>query len=705
MSIKVKALANNAAEVNIDGQIGESWYGDGITAKRFRDDLKALGTVDHITVRMNSPGGEVFDGFSIYNALRESKARVTVLVDGLAASIASVIAMAGDEIVMGVGSMFMVHSPWTVAMGDAEDMRQVADMLDKVKVGLTDAYVLRTGQARKTVEGWMDGETWFTRDEALAAGLATGLADFGVATEPAPGDATAAAAAHVPVELLATKAAASAHFRAFASTVKPFPIPAAKPVSQPASAEAIQELKTMPKPNDGSAEPTNLEVSAAVLAAETNRRGAIRAAFGRFADQHRALLDKCLDDHTCTAEAASAALLAKLGEGAESLVPTRQGTGAAAAVVTRDERDKFVEGASASLLARSGHGKQEPGNEFNGMTLTDLAAAAIVRAGGSVRGLTRDGIARKVLGAGMSSSDFPNLLSSTAGKLLRNAYGNFPNTWNKVAAKGSVSDFKVHPRIQLGAFTSLATIPEGGEYKQATTTEEYENASAVTKGRYISMTRQMLVNDDLGGFGRRAMLLGRAAARSINNDLWAYITSGANNRGPTNADTGQFFNATTPTATGSGHANLTTSGTALTVASLGVGRVAMRKQKDKSVLEVLNIEPAVLAVPVGKEDLALQLMASQTDPSSSNANVPNIYKGRFEVVSDPYLDSISATAWYLFANPNDIAAFEVVFLDGNDVPFIDEQVEFMTDALQMKVRLDYGTAPGDWRAGYKNEGA
>jgi hypothetical protein len=136
-----------------------------------------------------------------------------------------------------------------------------------------------------------------------------------------------------------------------------------------------------------------------------------------------------------------------------------------------------------------------------------------------------------------------------------------------------------------------------------------------------------------------------------------------------------------------------------------VGRTLMRRQRDNTNTETLNIQPAVLVVPVGKEDLARELLASTTDFSSANANKPNIYRNAFTVVSDPYLDGISATAWYLFANPSDVASFEVVFLDGNQTPFVDDMIDFDTDAMKFKIRLDYGVAIGDWRGGYKNEGA
>ena len=691
MPIRIVARGSRAAEISIDGQIGQDFWGDGITAKQFRRDLEALGDIADITVRINSIGGEVFDGFSIYNALKEHPAQVNVQIDGLAASIASVIAMAGDKVEMGLGAMLMVHAPWTLAAGNADNMRATAELLDKVQVGLVDAYVAKTGLPRATVDEWMTGETWFTRDEAIAVGLADGAA-------LAPSDPSEAAARASIMSPL--KIAAQAQFAVFAQTLISTPArPAAAIPSQSASADAKET--TMPEKATPSAAPAgNIDVTEAVQAAlrqEHARQAEIRARFGRFATDHRDLLDACISDQTCTADVASKKLLDKLGEGGAPLAGSR-------IEVVTDARDKFKAAASAALMARAGVGARDPGNEFAGFSLADFAAHALKLSGESVKGLTRDGIARKVL-ATHTTSDFPQLLSSTAGKVLRDAYDAFPQTWRTWCAVGQVSDFKIHPRIQLGGFNDLATIPEGGEYTYGTFGEAYENAQAATKGKALALTRQMIVNDDLGGFTRRARLMGDAAARTVNSDAYAYMTSGASNHGPTSTDTGQFFNATAASTAG-GHANLTSSGTAVSVASLGVGRVAMRKQKDKDLKTTLNIQPKVLLVPVGKEDLAKEIVTSTTKDGQSNSAQPNVLRNMFEVYSDPYLDGISATAWYLFAAPaGPAAAFEVVFLDGNETPFIDDTVDFDTDAMKFKIRLDYGVAIGDWRGGYKNAGA
>ncbi len=171
-----KAQAGEAiksAEVWIHDQIGEDWWsGNGTTAKGFIDAVESLGELSDITLRINSPGGSVYDGLTIFNYLRNHNANVKVIVEGQAASIASVIAMAGDEVVMGVGTNMMVHNPWTWAAGNADAFRKVADDLDVITKGLLDAYAFKTGKDHESLQALLDAETYLTAEDAVAMGFA-----------------------------------------------------------------------------------------------------------------------------------------------------------------------------------------------------------------------------------------------------------------------------------------------------------------------------------------------------------------------------------------------------------------------------------------------------------------------------------------------------------------------------------------------------
>lgn len=166
---------DDEAEILIYEQIGEDWFGGGISAKRFADDLKALGDIKTLNVRINSPGGSVFDGTTIYNQLVQHKATVNVFIDGIAASAASYVAMAGDTIKIAENGLFMIHNAWGITIGNAADMRKQAEVLDKIDSTIVTTYKKRTKQSEDKLKDWMAAETWFTGAEAVENGFADAI--------------------------------------------------------------------------------------------------------------------------------------------------------------------------------------------------------------------------------------------------------------------------------------------------------------------------------------------------------------------------------------------------------------------------------------------------------------------------------------------------------------------------------------------------
>jgi ATP-dependent Clp protease protease subunit len=165
---------SSRAEIMIYEEIGSSWVG-GISAKQFVEDLNNLPKVSEITVRINSEGGSVFDGHAIYNSLRNHRASVHVVIDGLAASIASIIAMAGDTREIAENGFLMIHDPWMIAAGSADELRDQAEMMDKVKDKLVNTYAKRTGQKEEDIIAWMAAETWMDAQEAFDRGFVTAI--------------------------------------------------------------------------------------------------------------------------------------------------------------------------------------------------------------------------------------------------------------------------------------------------------------------------------------------------------------------------------------------------------------------------------------------------------------------------------------------------------------------------------------------------
>ena len=161
---QVVAKANGVAEITIYDVI-DRYYG--ISAKSIYDKLKELGEIKNIVVRLNSNGGSIIEGTAIYNLLKQNAAKVTVKIDGLAASMASIVAMAGDKIEIGEGAYLMIHDPLGIAFGGSEEMRDMADLLDKMRDQLVGIYARRTGQSEDQIKEWMKAETWMTAAEAV----------------------------------------------------------------------------------------------------------------------------------------------------------------------------------------------------------------------------------------------------------------------------------------------------------------------------------------------------------------------------------------------------------------------------------------------------------------------------------------------------------------------------------------------------------
>lgn len=179
---EVRAAAEGEASISVYDYIGDVWDGEGVTSKRIGAALRAIGERD-VVVNINSPGGDFFEGVAIYNQLRDHKAKVTVRILGLAASAASVIAMAGDEILMGDGTFLMVHNAWAVAIGNRHDMADAARRLEPFDAAMAGVYASRTGLSVAAAAALMDKETWIGTAQAIEDGFADGLLERADITE------------------------------------------------------------------------------------------------------------------------------------------------------------------------------------------------------------------------------------------------------------------------------------------------------------------------------------------------------------------------------------------------------------------------------------------------------------------------------------------------------------------------------------------
>jgi hypothetical protein len=345
------------------------------------------------------------------------------------------------------------------------------------------------------------------------------------------------------------------------------------------------------------------------------------------------------------------------------------------------------------------------GRQFRGMSLMEIGRDHLERAGVNTRGLSRMELATQILhhrsGGSMGTSDFANLLANVANKRLRQGYEENAPSYARWARRApNAPDFKTMTVVNLAGAPDLLRTNEHGEFKYGAMTDGKETYSMLTYGRIVSFTRQSLINDDLRGFDRLVSAFGNSAARLENRTVYAILTANANL-----ADGGALFNATAVTTAG-GHANLTSSGTAISVTSLGVGRTAMRLQKGLQ-SEELNLTPSFLIVPATQENLAYQYTSANYVPATA-ATINEFRAGgrtALEPIVEALLDASSTTAWYLAASTGSVDTVEYCFLDGAEGPVIESEVGFEVDGISYKCREDFAAKAIDFRGLYKNVGA
>jgi ATP-dependent protease ClpP protease subunit len=657
------------AEVLIYGDIGESWWGESVTAKQFVQELDAL-DVDTLTLRINSPGGSVTEGIAIHNAIRRHKAaNKIVVIDGVAASIASLIAMAGDTVQMSDNAAFMVHAPWGFAMGNSAELREYADLLDFWAEAMSASYARKTGKTKDDMLALLtDGKDhWYTAAEAKEAGFVDEVID------ELP--LVASAGERLPLAVETDRAVISAKFKSLPPKVVSTPAAAA---AQPAHKET-----TMSGQTQTAAEPQAAEaIEKAALAKDTARRNSIKSlAVGTIAAMAGVsdLIAASCDDVDCTVEMAREKLLAHIGKNAEPL--------AAGHIVTvEDETDKFRRGVSAALQIRAGLAKNDGANEFRGYTLYELARASLERGGVKTSHMDKMGVV--AMAFTHTTSDFTNLLADVANKSMLKGYEEADETFQRWTNKGVLSDFKTTKRVGMDTFPALDRVAEGAEYKYATIGDRGESIVLATYGKLFSISRQAIINDDLDSFSKIPRLMGRAAIRTVGNLAYAVLTANG-----AMSDGKALFHAD--------HKNLLTAAVPST-ASVDAMMAAMRKQKDGK-NNTLNIRLAYLLTPVSLEGTALTVANSEFEVGTNKDNTtPNYVRGRFEVISDARLDEASTSVWYGAANPDAFDTVEVAYLDGVETPTLEQQTGWGIDGVEMKVRMDAGVKALEYRTLAKN---
>lgn len=351
------------------------------------------------------------------------------------------------------------------------------------------------------------------------------------------------------------------------------------------------------------------------------------------------------------------------------------------AEITQDHTDPAVIATRAgeAMFARlhPEHQLSPEAREFAYMTMPGHAYACLRRAGISTMGMTPDAAITRAF---HSTSDFPLILGDTVNREMRAAYNAAPSGVRQVARQSTARDFRLKRKLTLGNAPQLERVGEGGEFKSGTISESEETYRVETFGKMIGVTRQAIVNDDLGALSNMARLWGTSAIAFENDTLAAMVMAN-----PALSDGKAVFHAD--------HGNLT-GAAAPSVTSLAAARLAMRKQTSLGGM-LIDVTPRFVLVPPELETIAEQVL---TEIAATKTDDVNPF-GKLVLLVEPRLTV--ANRWYVVADPASAEGLEYAYLEGAPGPQIETRAGFEVDGLQIRVRLDFGAGWTDHRAWHR----
>lgn len=366
----------------------------------------------------------------------------------------------------------------------------------------------------------------------------------------------------------------------------------------------------------------------------------------------------------------------------------------------QDESDVFRALAAEGIAMTNGVRVEKPqdgSRRFRNMGLADFVRLTLERAGCSCAGLSRSDMADRLFSTTYrltaSTSDFAAVFMDVSNKILLQAYAESGRTFEPWTTRRTARDFKEIYGISLSEAPDFDLVREGAEYKDGALRDHAESFRIAKYGKILSITWEMIVNDDLGAFIRVPQLFGAAWGRKQSDIIYGLLTGN-----PTMADGNAVFSVP--------HDNVVATGTGIDDEGMSAARQKMRMQKGMNGAR-LNITPSFLLVPPSLENEALVLLNSAAAPDANmssgvynpwrDSRITPIVEARLEPDSGP-------AAWYLTASPNQVSTIDVAYLNGQDAPDVVEEMSFRTDAISYKARGCMGAGWMDWRGVVKNPG-
>ncbi|WET72895.1 Clp protease ClpP [Rhizobium croatiense] len=604
------------------------------------------------------------EGSAIYNALKRHDGRVIVKIDAIAASAASLIAMAGEEIEMPLGTLLMIHEPSGMTLGPADDHRRTAGVLDTMTGVFAQVYAKRTGHSEKEIRQMMKDETWMAPQEALANGFATSVSEH----------APTASTADITFDYR-SYAKAPDRLKRLATERKAMGLPMVAVASAPHERKEVAMTEPNVAPGDDQAT-TNLQdvnsriyqlcTTAKMTLAEANK--IVIEAKGDFARAQTMVINHLADQDPMGGRVS----------------PTHFADSNCSVMVARDIED--------ALYARiAGKPAQGRASEWQGRSLLDMGAALLEARGERVISRNRDRLATQIMSSGTthSTSDFPFVTGNAANRFLLDAYRAAETPLKQLARLRNAANFKAMTIGRMSEMPRLEEVLEGAEITYGSRSEAKETYRVKTYAKMFGISREALINDDLDAFSDTLRAFGQAAAQT-EADLIADLLLDNDGLGPVLDDGVTLF------ANARGNKSVTPS--ALTISSVSEGRKALRDQKGLDNQTPLSLKPQFLIVGSGNETTGEQIIAAITPSATEEVNP---FSGKLSLLVEPRLEN---DAWRLFASPDQAPILEIAYLNGVQQPKLETREGWNTFGTEFRAILDFGCGITGWRGAYLNEG-
>ena len=646
--VQMRAGGDGAAVLTLMGDVGAD-----ITPQAVAEALKKAGE-GPVTVSLHSYGGDALAGVAVHNMLARHPGPKTVIVEGVAASAASLIAMAGDRIVMPANALMMIHEAWGLAIGDSEEMRKQADLLETVSGAYRRTYAARSGLPEEEVAALMRAETWFTAEEAVAAGFATETA------EP-----VAVRAMAIPDGRFSRAPAALA---AFAPNPPALPVPQEVSMTESAPLAAEEAAPAILPPAPAPEPATIAEVKAIAARARLPDSWVLRQI--ESGASLEAVRDAAID-----AVAAAA------------MPPVRP-----AVTVLRDEGDTFRAQASAALADTIiGRAPSAESGDLRGFGLQTLARELLARAGErNVHRLTAGQVADRIMASGgHTTSDFAGVLANTVNKSVRELYTAMPNTWSAWCEEIEVPDFKPITAASIGHFPEPLQIAEGGPVTYGTIGEESETYAVKEWARLFAVSRQMLVNDDARALANTIQQAAFGAYNAVRRRVFAELTNN-----PNMADGNPLFSAA--------HGNLGTAGALSSTTFSQLYQLLCEQTGPSRTGQSPSAAPlppptsVALLVPPAEYRTALELASNMIVPTAAGVALPAEYRQMTTVLMDPFLKT-GNDPYYLARTEPGMRAVEIAYLQGNRVPQVTSAERIDYTGVTYRVSIAFDAKAVNWR--------